>query len=217
LAGAVNRATPQQIETVVSPVYLAYAKAQSAQAVLPPPTSDSERLIRLGAIDQAGRDVLSDVIRSMANLSAEDTKVVWPAIWAEITPHDEADQRALVNMLPAKGWFRISVYGTPAAKAAFLIVQHSTDQAFQESVLERMKPLIGTADLDGQAYGLLWDRIALKNNRPQRYGSQVDCVGGGWQPTNLEDPAHVDERRKQLGFKETEEKYLARFAHEPCR
>jgi hypothetical protein len=49
----------------------------------------------------------------MANLSAEDTKVVWPAIWAEITPHDEADQRALVNMLPAKGWFVSAYMGRP--------------------------------------------------------------------------------------------------------
>jgi hypothetical protein len=54
---------------------------------------------------------------------------------------------------------------------------------------------------DGQArpdsYAYLYDRVAVAEQRPQRYGSQYGADG---TPEPIEDPDHVDERRKAVGL-----------------
>ena len=54
------------------------------------------------------------------------------------------------------------------------------------------------------------------DHKPQRYGSQVVCKAGVWQPRDLEDPDHVDQRRKAVGLPETEAAYLKYFAGRAC-
>ena len=207
--------TSAQIAFLARPIFDSYRTVLADQAILPKPSSDMDRLVRLDAIDQAGRDALEKV--DMSKLTAAQRQQVWSAIWGEILPHDASDLEALKKIMPTNGWFAISKYGKEGSKAAFLIVQHADDIKFQEQMLARMEPLFGTPELDGQSYGLLWDRISLRNGRPQRYGSQVHCEHSAYAPINLEDPVHVDDRRKAAGFKQTEEEYMKNFATEPCR
>ncbi|MFX8895313.1 DUF6624 domain-containing protein, partial [Acinetobacter baumannii] len=50
-------------------------------------------------------------------------------------------------------------------------------------------------------FAFLWDRVALAQGRPQRYGTQMRCVGKVWSPiTPLEEPAKLDERRSWVGL-----------------
>ncbi len=203
-----------KIATLVTPIYLAYRDAVARDAALPPATSDAERLVRLEAIDQAGRKVFSTI--KFDGLTETEKTAARTAIWTEIEAHDDADLKALKTLLPNEGWFRIGVVGKAAAGAAFLIAQHATDKAFQTEVLSRMKPLFGTSDLDGQDYGLLFDRVSLGEGRAQTCGSQVSCQNGRYAPMTLADPDHVDDRRRAAGFKETEAQYLEHFKNEPC-
>lgn len=53
---------------------------------------------------------------------------------------------------------------------------------------------------DSKRIGYLWDRVALADKRLQRYGTQGQCTGGIWTPKEVEDPEHLDERRKALGM-----------------
>ena len=204
----------EKITALVTPIFLSYRDALAKEASLPPATSDADRLVRLAAIDQAGRTSLSTI--KFDGLNEAEKSAARTAMSAEISAHDEADLEALKGLLPNAGWFRISIVGREAAKAAFLIAQHATDLEFQKDVLARMKPLFGTTELDGQLYGLLYDRISLREGRGQTYGTQVACQNGRYLPTDLSDPDHVDERRRLAGFKETEAQYLERFKDEPC-
>jgi hypothetical protein len=121
-------------------------------------------------------------------------------------------------MMPATGWFTRSKYGKRASDAAFLIVQHAVnDPDLMRDGLKRMTPFVGTGEIDDQQYALLYDRISLQfDYKPQRYGSQVVCRAGTWQPDTLEDPDHVDERRKAVGMRQTEAEYLKYFGKMPC-
>ena len=121
----------------------------------------------------------------------------------EFDPIDAANTARLRRLLPpGNGWFTISEYGRRAAEAAFTIVQHSGDPALMREVLRRMEPLVGTSEIDGDGYGMMYDRLAASEGRLQRYGSQEStCVGGHPAiPEDLEDPAHGDERRARLGM-----------------
>ena len=128
---------------------------------------------------------------------------------------DKANQQALLAMVPPEGWFPISRYGPEAAKAAFLIVQHGDPTLWRRflPVIERMAK---TGEAEGTAYALMYDRLALSEGRPQRFGSQMDCRGGRYAPAEpLEDPKALDERRLAYGLKPYAE-YLKLFETNSC-
>lgn len=121
-------------------------------------------------------------------------------------------------MIPAAGWFTKDVYGDKGAEAAFLIVQHAVnDVGLMRTTLARLEPLSRQDPFYGRQYALMYDRIALEiDHKPQRYGSQVTCKAGKWRIMELEDPAHVDARRKAVGLEDTEADYLKGFGDGPC-
>lgn len=200
----------------IVPVHAAYAKVAAEQAKQAPPASDRDRLERLLDEDQAGRAALAKI--DLTSLLDADRKAASKAIWHEILTHDLADQRLLKTMMPARGWFVRSRYGEKAATAAFLIVQHAVnDPALMRDALARMKPLVAGGEVRGPDYALLHDRISLEfDHKPQLYGSQVACSGGKWVPSDLADPAHLDARRKAMGFDKSEAEYLDYFKDQPC-
>jgi hypothetical protein len=47
----------------------------------------------------------------------------------------------------------------------------------------------------------LWDRIAMHEGRPQRYGTQsLPCADGQYRRWKTEDPEHLNERRAAIGM-----------------
>jgi hypothetical protein len=195
---------------LVAPVRQAYEKAHALQARLPPPKDTPQTLLRLEMLDQAGREVLGSI--DLSGLSKEEADAAKAAINRELDTQDLANQQALKALLPPEGWFRVSIYGKDAARAAFLIVQHAVNNpALMRTVLAKMTVLLPLKEVDGEDYALLYDRVALIGHKPQRYGSQVRCVNGKVGPDDLEDPAHVDARRNAVGMKETEAQYLTHF------
>lgn len=62
----------------------------------------------------------------------------------------------------------------------------------------------------------MYDRLALSEGRAQRFGSQMDCRGGRYVPSEpLEDPQDIDRRRMALGMKPYRE-YLKLFEGDTC-
>ncbi len=108
------------------------------------------------------------------------------------------------------GWPGRSLVGSDGANAAWVLVQHAdADVAFQRTCLEKMEALVQTGEAARKDFAFLWDRVAVNEGRPQRYGTQLD----GDDPLPMEDPAHVDARRKEMGLSTLAEyKELARKA-----
>jgi hypothetical protein len=125
---------------------------------------------------------------------------------------DESNTAWLEKQIDARGWFKATVYGPQAAGAAFLLAQHADlDKPFQKKALALMEPLLKTKDVRPQDYALLFDRVAVGEGRPQRYGSQGGCVGHGeWREKPVEDAATLDQTRASVGL-EPMAAYRARF------
>ncbi|RKR03166.1 DUF6624 domain-containing protein [Maricaulis maris] len=100
---------------------------------------------------------------------------------------DEHDFAALISEQPAL-----------AADIAALIQQG--DLAAQRRLLELVEPFALAGDFNGMRYALLYDRIAVADDRPQRYGSRFICENGEQVYPPIEDPDTVDERRASLGL-----------------
>jgi len=100
------------------------------------------------------------------------------------------------------GWFDLSRYGERADEAAWLMVQHADrTPAFQGEMLPFLEERAATGETSARRVAYLWDRVAVKEGRPQRYGTQMNCENGQATPIGgLDDPEHVEERLAALGM-----------------
>ena len=121
-------------------------------------------------------------------------------------------------MLPPEGWFLKSRYGQDAIQAALDIVYHAVnDEQLQRSVLAAIEPLIAKGEIRARGYAMLYDRIAVEDGRPQRYGSVIMCREHKPMLAPLEDAKHVDLWRTTLEFPFTAEQGVAEIANVlPC-
>ena len=153
--------------------------------------------------------------------SQEETEYFWQQLGPRVCAMDGAHTRELKTLpevyrlflLGVYGWFKISEFGREPDQQAWLLVQHSDcDLAFQKAVLRKLEALYPEGECDPTNYAYLFDRVAVNEGRPQRYGTQGQMTGPGkWEPDPMEDPAGVDERRKAVALEPLEE-YKKRFS-----
>ena len=105
-----------------------------------------------------------------------------------------------------------TLVGEPTNEAVFYVIQHSNE-------IDRYLLLIEKAAKAGELpfylYAMMKDRSLMYNNRPQIWGSQAKGMSVVNKVTGktewkffiwpIEDPAHVNQRRKEAGFKQTVE------------
>jgi hypothetical protein len=213
--GAPIMAAPADISPeariAIAPVAAAIAKVRKEQAALPPPKDDTERLLRMRDLEQAPRAALGTI--DVSKIPAADRKNAMTAIWQQIIPIDEANQKALLAMVPTEGWFTVAKYGKDGSRAAFLIVQHASPELWRRFV-PVLESLVAKGEIPGGEFALMYDRLALSEGRKQRYGSQMRCEGGKWVPSPIDDPDGVDQRRASLGMAPFSD-YLKNFATSP--
>lgn len=185
-------------ETALTALRASIAEAKDAQRALPPPQTDQQRLERMGAIDQAARQGLW---KAMANVPPPERGRVRRALWPEVRAIDVENQEQLLAMVPEEGWFRRSRYGDNAAASAFLIVQHG-DEALWERFLPVLADLVASGEVAGSEYAMMYDRLQMTKDQPQRYGTQMTCAHGAgqWTLWRLEDAERVDEFRASVGL-----------------
>lgn len=120
----------------------------------------------------------------------------------------ERNTSRLKEIIDCHGWPGISLVGEEAAKAAWLIVQHSvSDPQFMAECAVLLEDAVARADAPGWQLAFLHDRVRTLSGRPQYYGTQFDVDENGWPiPLPIEDAAAVDERRARLGLNSLEER-----------
>ena len=117
------------------------------------------------------------------------------AAWHEF---DLAATAWLKSEIAARGW-PVEV-AEDGAGAAWLIAQHSPDLEFQKACLELLRAL-PESESNAQYTAYLHDRICIREQRPQRYGTQS-------RPRNnreselfpLEDASTVNLERAKIGL-----------------
>ncbi|RZJ53421.1 MAG: hypothetical protein EOO44_08535 [Flavobacterium sp.] len=106
----------------------------------------------------------------------------------------------IVKILDEKGWVGPDVVGSQANQTLFLVIQHA-DIKNQQKYLPMMHEAVKKGNAKGSSLALLEDRVALRENRKQIYGSQFSMMQGKGQfVLPLEDPDNVDKRRAEVGL-----------------
>lgn len=185
------------------------AEARAGVAALGPEASDRERLEALLALDQGPLMMASH--SDLSDLPEADRHLVQGAMDAEVSRLNAENVQTLVDMVPAEGWFSTAIYGERAATGAFMIVQHA-DTALQKRFLPAIEAMAGRGEASKSFYAMMYDRVAVAEGRPQRWGTQMQCVNGRMQPFPTEDPEQLEARRAPMGFRWPDYAgYLANF------
>ena len=160
---------------------IAANRAKAAAAVGEPELR--RELLALAERDQA--------VRAAAMKSQDPVEV------AETIDAIDTETTARMKAVVAKhGWPGKALVGKDGAHAAWLLVQHSSDVAFQKLCLEKLELAVAQGEAQAVEHAYLHDRVAVNTGKPQRWGTQFRDT----TPYPIEDEAHVDERRKAIGL-----------------
>jgi hypothetical protein len=139
-------------------------------------------------------------VRANAGLSLADN-AYREYVFNLMCANDEENLGWFKRQVAEIGWFGQKEYGWAADQAALLIAQHAdADPGFQESVVAALWPRLTTDDTDPENFAYLVDRVAVRARRPQRFGTQMECVNGEWLVPEIQDHATLDERRKRMNL-----------------
>jgi len=179
------------------------------------PVDIGAELTRRGRLEQYGRKMVTRV-GDFGKDTDRGRADAFQQIWGKVERADKENTARVKILLQTRDWFDDDKDGEGAEFYGWLIVQHADlDPDFQRDVLKRLEPLLPLGRVRPSNYALLWDRVAVKDGRLQRYGTQVTCKDGRWQPqVGIEDPDRLDARRKEMGLGPWRD-YAALFG--PCR
>ncbi len=161
----------------------------------------------MGRVDQEARNAWIESEKKKDDAARTDE------LRKKVVEIDRANTDRLKKIVEEVGWPRRSDVGKEGASAAWLIAQHTGDKAFQEHALALIEPLLDQGEVSKPSYALLEDRVRCHRGEKQIYGTQysmkrVDGVVHFGPLTPIDDPEHLDERRKQMGL-EPHAEYVA--------
>lgn len=156
----------------------------------------AKQLWKMRAVDQA---YYKEIMLAQKKIGMYST--VEFALWEFKKSLNETNLKNLEDIIETKGWPKISDVGENAAGGAFLIIQHSNYEK-QKKYLPTIKALCEIKEANWESYALMYDRIQMNENKPQRYGSQVtfNNTTKSFELYQLEDESKVDEWRKEMGL-----------------
>ena len=149
----------------------------------------SDTLVQRGVEDQADRD---HVARAVTN---NDTVFL-----KRLMVTDSARSVWLREVIRKYGWPGRALVGDSAAKAAWLILQHTQLAGFQEEMLPVLDSAAQRGDMPRQEVALLTDRVRVRQGKGQIYGASFAIKDGKLVADSIDDIAHVDERRAAIGL-----------------
>ncbi|MBY0234911.1 MAG: hypothetical protein K2W93_08020 [Burkholderiaceae bacterium] len=106
-------------------------------------------------------------------------------------------QGELEDLVARCGWPTTTEFGDKAPQYAATIVQHASLE-FQLKYEPLMRASANANELPKRLWATLDDRIRVRKNLPQRYGTQLKTDGPELTLWPIEDEEHLDERRAEV-------------------
>lgn len=115
--------------------------------------------------------------------------------------------KILNDLIDTIGYPTIDKVGKEASEAAWLVIQHSIGQPdFMKKCVELLENEVSEIKANPGNLAYLIDRIAVYEGKMQLYGTQFDWdENGKLSPTQIDDLAKVNQRRKSIGLNTLDE------------
>jgi hypothetical protein len=116
---------------------------------------------------------------------------------SKIKQVDDKNYPELLEIYEKYKWPPISIVGRAAAHNYWLLVQHQSPE-FQRRVLPDMQRAMEAGEASKVDYAYLYDRVMFGEGKPQHWGTQTPCKSGKAVLAPVDDPAGLEQRRKDL-------------------
>lgn len=152
-------------------------------------------LLAILADDQAPRVKLEAIAREKGYDSPEVG-----ALQDAMLDNDAVNIGKVETILEEHGWVGPELVGPKAGDAIFMVLQHA-DISYQQKYLPLVRQVTRDGKIKTRDLAMFEDRVALREGRPQTYGTQLRAENGGkLHVSTMIDPDHVDERRAAIGL-----------------
>lgn len=126
-------------------------------------------------------------------------------LFSQIALVDRTNTERLKAIVARCGWPSKEKFGQQAAGDAWLLAQHADhDVAFQKSALALIEEAASArGERVDRNFAYLYDRVAVAEGRPQRYGTQLHSPDGkacGLDFKPMEERSQVEARRAELNL-----------------
>ncbi len=121
---------------------------------------------------------------------------------------DSLNYFLLKDIFNEQGYLGTKEIGDEGTHNYWLLVQHQDKHPnFQIQVLEKMKLVAESGNMNNFDYVYLIDRVNVNTGQLQVYGTQMtlNADSSSYVPKPVIDPDHLNERRKQAGLSTIEE------------
>ncbi len=154
------------------------------------------RLDKIHVKDQTLRQLYPDAEEKFGRDSEE-----MQYFWDLVSEQDSLNELEVEQIIEERGWVGQSLVGDQANTTLWLVIQHAPLET-QEKYLPLLKESVLKGESRGSHLALLEDRIQMRNERPQTYGSQIrrDEDTGKHVVYEIRDPEYVNQRRKEVGL-----------------
>jgi hypothetical protein len=122
-----------------------------------------------------------------------------PKGWARVERVDRANLARLKQMIRQHGWPTGADIGDQGMQDLWVLAQHAPG----DFIAQALPPLRAAADrgeIPWSTMALMIDRDLMDRHQPQVYGSQGRIRDGRFELYDVQDEAHLDERRAQVGL-----------------
>jgi hypothetical protein len=162
--------------------------------------SDSEKPTVAANWDVTGYSKEILALQSELNQMVEKDQAVRkevPILQSKMKQVDDGNYPEILRIYEQYKWPLISVVGRSAAHNYWLLVQHQ-DLEFQRRVLPDLQRAVEAGEASKVDYAYLYDRVMFFQGKPQHWGTQGDCKNGRAVLAPVDDPAGLEQRRKDL-------------------
>lgn len=124
---------------------------------------------------------------------------------------DHKNLETVISIINKCGMPTLREVGQTQMSAIWLVIQHAPGK-YRKQYIGMLEKSAKNGDLQKTDIAMMKDRILMDDGKPQIYGTQISMnqKTGEWELYNLENPAYVNQRRKEIGFTPIEE-YLTHF------
>jgi hypothetical protein len=138
------------------------------------------------------------VRQSLHKYAPENVPIALQSVATEI---NNLHTKTLKEIIKLHGWPSKKQIGEKGIQAAFILVQHSQDLAFQQDML----PLVIQSYLDkdgitGQDVAQFTDNVSIKLGKKQVFGTQAELINGKVVFAPIQNMETVDLLRAQMGM-----------------
>jgi hypothetical protein len=135
---------------------------------------------------------------------------------ARIEETDVKNRPQVLAIFDRYGWVTYSLAGREAEYIFWVLVQHQKVEIWQR-FLPALEKAAKSGDASMRHYVSLYDGLQRSMGKPQRWGTQTICVNGKPGLYEVDDPAGLDARRKELFMQPVNEFLKTEYLVKLCR